>query len=278
MKATPAVACTVAVALWAAATPSAETPAGFPWPNGARAAVALTYDDGVDVHLDNVAPDLEAAGLRGTFYLPGSSESLRRRLSEWRALAGRGHELGNHAIFHPCLRDVPGGPRAWLRPEYALESYTVPQILDELQAANTTLLAVDGEAVRTLGYNCGDTTAGGESYVDAARPLFLAARIGEDRIADDVRALDPMLVSSWMVRDVSGAEMIAFVGRAIEAGGLAVFRFHGVGGGHDINVSREAHRELVAWLAARRQAIWTDTFKRVMTHVVAEQKRMATPR
>ena len=257
---------------------AADPPGPFPWPNGARAAVVLSYDDGVDAHLDHVAPDLEAAGLRGTFFVPGHSESLAKRLPEWRALAARGHEIGNHAIFHPCLRAVPQGGRDWVRPEYALESYTVPQMVDEVQAANTTLLALDGETVRTLGYNCGDTTAGGRSYVDAARPLFLAARIGEDRIVADVRALDPMLVPSWMVQDVSGEEMIAFVKKAVDASGLAVFMFHGVGGGHSIDVSREAHRQLIDWLAANRQTVRTDTFRSVMTHVTAEQKRVAPPR
>ena len=257
---------------------AANPPTPFPWPNGAKAAVVLSYDDGVDIDLDHVAPDLEAAGFRGTFFVPGNSESLAKRLPEWRALTARGHELGNHAIFHPCLRTPAGLPaRDWLRPEYALESYTVPRMIDELRAANTTLLAVDGETVRTLGYDCGDTTAGGTSYVDAARPLFLAARIGEDRIVADVRALDPMLVPSWMVQGVSGEEMIAFVKKAVDASGLAVFMFHGVGGGHSIDVSREAHRQLIDWLAANRQTVWTDTFRSVMMHVTAEQKRMGPP-
>jgi hypothetical protein len=87
-----------------------------------------------------------------------------------------------------------------------------------------------------------------------------------------------MLVPSWMVRDVSGAQMIAFVEKAVEAGGLAVFMFHGVGGGHDIDIPRASHLEHVAWLAAHRQTVWTDTFRRVMTHVVAEQKRAAAVR
>jgi peptidoglycan/xylan/chitin deacetylase (PgdA/CDA1 family) len=269
----------VGLVLWVSAAPRAGAldapPRPFAWPNGAKAAVVLSYDDGVDVHLDHVAPDLEAAGLRGTFFVPGHSESLARRLPEWRALATRGHELGNHAIFHPCLRSVPGGGRDWVRPEYALESYTVERIRAEVAAMNTTLLAVDGEAARTFAYNCGDTTAGGQSYVETLRPIFLAARVGEDRIVADVRALDPMLVPSWMVQGVSGEEMIAFVGKAVDAGGLAVFMFHGVGGGHSIDVSRGAHQQLVAWLAAKRPAVWTDTFKRVMTHVVTEQKRPA---
>jgi hypothetical protein len=161
--------------------------------------------------------------------------------------------------------------------EYELEGYTVERLRDEIAAMNTTLLAIDGETVRTLAYNCCDTTAGGQSYVDAIRPLFLAARAGEDRIAADVSALDPMLVPSWAATDVTGAQLIAFAQQAVAAGGLAVFQFHGIGG-EWISVSREAHRELLAWLAANRQTVWADTFKRVMTHVTAEQKRLTNPR
>jgi sialate O-acetylesterase len=266
-------------AAWAVPVAAADAPRPFAWPGAEKAAVVLTYDDGVDVHLDHVAPDLDAAGLAGTFFVPGHSESLVKRLAEWRALAEHGHELGNHAIFHPCLRKPASGPeRQWVKPEYALESYTVERIRSEVAAMSTTLLAVDGEAVRTLAYNCGDTTAGGESYVDAVRPLFLAARAGEDRIVADPRSLDPMLVPSWMVLNASGDEMIAFVRKAIDASGMAVFMFHGVGGGHSIDVSREAHRQLLAWLAAHRETVRTDTFRSVMTHVVAEQKRLAPPR
>jgi peptidoglycan/xylan/chitin deacetylase (PgdA/CDA1 family) len=267
--------------VWSLVLASA-VPAGaadsFPWPNGAKAAVVLTYDDAMDTHLDHAVPDLDAAGLEGTFFVPGHSESLAKRLPEWRALAVRGHELANHAIFHPCLRKPASGPeREWVKPEYALEGYTVERIRDEIAAMNTTLLAIDGETVRTLAYNCCDTTAGGRSYVDAVRPLFLAARAGEDRIATDVGALDPMLVPSWAATNVTGAQLIAFAQKAVDAGGLAVFQFHGIGG-QWISVSREAHQELLAWLAANRQTVWTGTFKRVMTNVTAEQKRAGTSR
>ena len=111
-----------------------------------------------------------------------------------------------------------------MEPEYALESYTVERIRDEIAAMNTTLLALDDEAIRTLAYNCCDTTAGGQSYVDAVRPLFLAARAGEDRIAADVIALDPMLVPSWAARS-DWRPVIAFAQEALDAGGLAVFQF-----------------------------------------------------
>jgi hypothetical protein len=86
-----------------------------------------------------------------------------------------------------------------------------------------------------------------------------------------------MLVPSWAATNVTGAQLIAFAQKAVDAGGLAVFQFHGIGG-QWISVSREAHRELLAWLAANRRTVWTDTFKRVMTHVTSEQKRPGTPR
>jgi peptidoglycan/xylan/chitin deacetylase (PgdA/CDA1 family) len=196
-------------------------------------------------------------------------------MPEWRALATRGHELGNHALFHPCLQDPPGGgDRSWVSDDYALERYSIDRIRDEAAVMNTLLHALDGQSVRTFAYNCAETSAGGASYVDALRPLFLAARIGDDVIVEDVHDVDPFLVPSWAVENASGAEMIAFVEKAVNAGGLAVFMFHGIGGEH-IPVSREAHRELLAWLASHRDLVWTDTFRNVMTHVVEQHRSLS---
>jgi peptidoglycan/xylan/chitin deacetylase (PgdA/CDA1 family) len=277
MKATPPLSVVAAFTLVGAAALafSAEPSGSIPWPKGARAAVVLTYDDGMDAQLDHAAPDLDSVGLKGTFYVHLASPSLAKRLPEWRALGLRGHELANHAIFHPCLKTDPkGGTRDWVRPEFALENYTVERIRDEAAAMNTMLWALDGERTRTFAYNCTETSAGGRSYVEALRPLFLAARIGDDRIVEDVRGQDPHLVPSWAVEGTSGPQMIAFAQRALDRGGLAVFQFHGVGG-QWISVSREAHRELLQWLADRRDTVWTDTFRNVMSHVVAEQRKPA---
>lgn len=263
-------------ALVAAAALLVSAQDGFRWPNGARAGVALTYDDGVNAHLDNAMPDLEARHLRGTFYVPGSSRSLAQRLEEWRAAARRGHELGNHSIFHPCLRvDVKGRERTFVTPERNLDNYTVRRLSDELSANNTLLQAVDGQRVRTYAYTCSDVTAGGVPYIDALRPLFPAARGGEDEVVvTDLRALDLHHVTSWMVAKVSGEAMINFVKKAVDAGGWAVIMFHGVGGGHGINVDREAHQQLLAWLDQNRKLVWTDTFLKVTQHIAAERQRL----
>src|ERR1017187_10539301 len=98
----------------------------FRWPGGAKAAVALTYDDGVDADLDHAIPDLDARNLRATFYVPGSSASLSKRMEEWRTAARRGHELGNHTLFHPCLTRIPGEERTWVTPDYT--AYRMPRV------------------------------------------------------------------------------------------------------------------------------------------------------
>ena len=69
----------------AAAGLEADGKPAFSWPGGARAAVSLAYDDGLDSHLDIALPALNRYGFKGSFYLTLSSTAVRDRLEEWRA-------------------------------------------------------------------------------------------------------------------------------------------------------------------------------------------------
>ena len=64
-----------------------DAPPPYPWPNGARAAVSLAYDDALPTHLDTAIPALDRHGLRGSFYLVLSADTVRTRLADWRAAA-----------------------------------------------------------------------------------------------------------------------------------------------------------------------------------------------
>ncbi len=186
---------------------------------------------------------------------------FKNRVDEWRALAAAGHELGNHTLFHPCF----GDKFDWVKPEYDLNSYTFEQLLAELRTANTLLKAIDGKEDRTFAYTCTNTSINGVSFVDSIRPLFPAARGGGD-IPETMKGLDVYDVPSWGVIDPTGDELIAYVKDAVEKGTMAVFMFHSVGGGY-LNVSAEAHEELLKYLAQNRQSIWSDTFMNVMNYV-----------
>ncbi|MGI4732288.1 MAG: polysaccharide deacetylase family protein [Janthinobacterium lividum] len=70
------------------------------WPNGRGGAVSLSYDDGLDCHLDLAMPALEQRGLKGTFYV--TMRNIAHRLADWERVSSRGHELGDHTMSHPC--------------------------------------------------------------------------------------------------------------------------------------------------------------------------------
>jgi len=71
----------------------------------------LTYDDALNGQLDYTIPQLDSVGLKGTFFCTGNSPCLYRRIDNWRKAAKNGHELGNHALFHPCLGNRPDGTK-----------------------------------------------------------------------------------------------------------------------------------------------------------------------
>lgn len=259
------------LALAAAPTPTAA-PAAFAWPQGQQAAVSLSYDDALDSQLDHAVPALDRHGLKASFYLTLSSPVLARRLPEWRALAANGHELGNHTLFHQCQRSRPG--RDWVTPERDLDHTSAAQMLEQVRVGNAMLQAIDGRTERTFTLPCGDRLASGVDYLPMLRDDFVAIKAGEGGVVADMRALDPFAVGVTAPADATGAELIALVEQARASGTMINFTFHGIGGDH-LAVSTQAHEELLAYLAAHRQQVWTDTFLNIMVHVKQQQARPA---
>lgn len=226
------------------------------WPNGAKGAVVLTYDDALTSQLDHAVPALDAAGLKGTFFLANVKQA---DVPRWRAAAAAGHELGNHSIFHACAAATfPADPR------YTSEAYTVPSLLKEIEQQNVLLTALDGKARHGFAAPCGQTSAGGADYVEALRAAGLVdyLRGASASPADpraDVSRMDAMRIPArGFPDDVTGPALIAFAEEARAGGGMAVFVFHGVAGDY-LQVSDAAHRELIAWLAANRKDLWVTT-------------------
>jgi peptidoglycan/xylan/chitin deacetylase (PgdA/CDA1 family) len=236
----------------------------FAWPEGRRAAITLTYDDAIPVSdLDVAVPQLDKAGLKGTFFLMG--KAMRPEdAPRWHAAAAAGHELGNHTVNHPCLRGTFDMPV-----QYNSESYSVDVLLAEIRTMNTLLTALDGRKEHAFATPCGQTTAGGQDYLAPLIASGMATFI-RDAATMPSSAHGPKVLGEGFV-GTSGADMIAWVRKVEDAGGLGVIVFHGVGGDY-LSVSAEAHRQLLDYLAAHRDRIWTTTYSEAMKRATEPSK------
>jgi peptidoglycan/xylan/chitin deacetylase (PgdA/CDA1 family) len=244
-------------------------PPAFHWPHGERAAVSLAYDDAIDSQLDHAVPALDRVGLKGSFYLTLSSPSLARRLPEWRALAAHGHELGNHTLFHQCSHAVQG--HEWVTPENDLDHIPAAAMAAQVRLGNTMLQAIDGRTERTFTLPCGDRLAAGTPYLPLVAAEFVAIKAGDGGVVPDMATLDLKAVGVTAPVGLSGPQLIALVQAAEARGTLINFTFHGIGGDYLVT-STQAHDELLAYLAAHRDRVWTATFLDIARHVAATRK------
>ncbi len=240
--------------------------AQFSWPNGTKAAVVFTYDDGLDCHLDVAVPHLDEFGFKGTFFCTGNSQSLNKRMDEWRNIVKNGHEIGNHTLFHPC----DGLTFDWVKPEYDLSRYSPDQILAELKTANTLLKAVDGYDKRTFAFTCSNYVAGGEDFSDKIKSLFVAARC-DGQIPENMKNYNVYKTPSWGVENPTAEQLISYVNEAKGKGTIAIFMFHSVGGGY-LNVGAEEHRSLLKYLSENRNDFYIGTFLEVMQYIKENRK------
>jgi peptidoglycan/xylan/chitin deacetylase (PgdA/CDA1 family) len=217
-----------------------------------KCAVVLTYDDALNVHLDNAIPLLDSLKFKATFYLPGFSPSIKERSRAWAEAAREGHELGNHTLFHPCEGKAQG--REWVKPEYNLSTYTSQRITDEILMTNVLLELINGKSKRTFAYPCGDMKAGDSSYVSLIRNNFTAAR-GVQAKMQKIDEIDLFDICCFMINGQTGNELTDLVKKAVQTNSLLVFLFHGVGCEHDINVSLPAHRQLLFFLEQNENQI-----------------------
>ncbi|MEO8172511.1 MAG: polysaccharide deacetylase family protein [Sediminibacterium sp.] len=229
---------------------NAQTPKTW---NGKQAAVALTYDDAIDIDLDNVAPALDSFGLKGTFYIIGSSPAVSKRINAWRKVAATGHELGNHTSFHPCDGQRPG--RTFVTVDTDLSKYTISRMTAETRFTNTLLNSIDGKTERTFAFPCGDKMIGNDNYYDAVKQDFVAAR-GVRGALQPIDSVDLTDINCYSINGQNAGYMINLVKKAKETHTLLVFLFHGVGGGHSLNVALGEHTKLLQYLKSQEKEIW----------------------
>jgi peptidoglycan-N-acetylglucosamine deacetylase len=239
-----------------------------PW-NEKKCAVVLTYDDAIDQHLDNAIPVLDSLGLKATFYVTAFSSSVQKRLNDWKNLATKGYELGNHTLYHPC---IGGKGREWVSKEYDMNNYTVRRMVDETRMTNLFLQALDGKTKRTFAFTCGDMKIGDSSFINAMKNDFIAARAVRNEM-HKINEVDLYNVDCYMVNNHSYEQMKEWVDKAMQTNSLLVILFHGVGGGNGLDVSLSAHRDLLKYIKANEKDIWIAPMVEVVEYIKTVQAK-----
>jgi peptidoglycan/xylan/chitin deacetylase (PgdA/CDA1 family) len=256
-----------------------------------RARVTLTFDDGLDSHLDRVIPMLDERGLVGTFFTHVGSDNFAKRSRQWAEAARKGHELGNHTIFHPGI-----STKSWVTPGLALEQYSLDRMQRELVVANQILSMVDGESHRSFAYPCGNCwlgtppvairvlrrmglentrlktfaerlgfsiRSGSLDYSQIVRSMFVGARIGSINPSQ----LSPMPADWYRVPAIVGDgarhdELWRAVSLAKELGAWVTFVFHDIGTRGQLSVDTDDFARFLDWVASDPN-VKTYTFREV---------------
>lgn len=249
---------------------SAKGQQGFKWPENKKAAIVLTYDDALQSQLNIALPQLDSFDFKGTFFL--TANLGEKDIAEWRNAAKRGHELGNHTLFHPCRSSVIKSES-----RYQSENYNAAIILREISIMNNLLSAIDNKSNRTYAFPCSETSVGGKDYVDtlAHSNVIKYARSGGDSnsIITDFKHLNKFVVPSWgFGYNPDATQLVSFAKKVQQAGGLGVYMFHGVGGDY-LQVSADAHRKLLQFLNDQQKEIWVTTFQEVLDYLINNKSK-----
>ena len=260
----------IPVAMSVGCSPQTPTSAqtSFAWPQGARAALSLTFDDARESQLDVGVPLLAEHDARVTFYL--TANDMRGRGDAWKRAAAAGHELGNHTLVHPCSGNFP-----WARAR-ALEDYTLDRMRTELVEANRQIAAATGVTPVTFAYPCGQTFVGRAdrvvSIVPLVHELFLAGRGWLDEGPNDPAFVDRAQLFGYPMDDVTFADVKPALDDAIARGQWLVLAGHDIGEGPGRQVTRVSMlRELLTYARAPSRGVWVETVARVAEHVKRPQ-------
>lgn len=216
-------------------------PAQSPWPEGARAAVSLTYDGARDAHLGFVAEDLAHYGLRGTFFLDVAR--ALDRMPQWRQAFERGHEIGNGCLFEAA------------DPDGALGRWTREMVFAEIEAAREFLDEQFPALDRSFAFPFGSPRcAAGADYRDVVEASGYVARSGiEGFNAPSSCALSYLRMIP--AAGLSAEEVVTLAQIGVRASAWLIFAFGDFGEGSELCCAR-AHRELTRWLWQTGADVW----------------------
>lgn len=260
----------VVLALLVGGAASASPPgAAFPWPEGARAALSLSFDDARASQVEGGTALLDRHGVKATFFVVPSA--VEPRLAGWKEAVAAGHEIANHSLTHPCSGNFP-----WAR-QKALEDYTLEKMRNELVEANRRIGELLGAAPETFAYPCGQTFVGRgldtTSYVPLVAGLFVAGRGWLGEAPNDPAFCDLAQLSGIEMDGKEFEEILPVLVSAREAGAWVVLAGHEIGPPGRQTTRAATLEKLLPWARDPANGYWCAPVGTVAKYVRARRGR-----
>lgn len=235
------------------------------WPQDRASAISLSFDDGINTHLDVVGPMLKKHHLNATFFVTTGMGPWEKRKAEWKELADEGNELANHTVHHPCM--LPQ-----ITPHS--QDYTPEMMEAEIrEAAQEISKVVPKQRGLTFAYPCGNMSFGKppDEVKNAALYLryvsahaFGARAVGQGGAnPDELNVLAINDLGATAGKDIPG--LLDLAQPALRSHNWGVYCFHGVGGDW-LSITKESLEGLTDYLE-RHPEIWTATFGDVLRYI-----------
>jgi len=240
-----------------------EIKKAFPWPDGKRVAVSLSFDDGRPSQVDRGLDVLNPTGVKVTFFVV--PENVKKRLDGWKRAVASGHEIANHSLTHPCTGNFP-----WSS-QNALEGYSLEKMSQQLDDANAEIQSLLGVRMVTFAYPCGQKFVGRgrqlKSYVPLIGEKFLVGRGFMDEYFNDPAFVDMAQAGGTVSDDLDYIQLVKLISQAAAQGAWIIFAGHDIGEKGFQVTDATALTALCKYMQEPANGVWVDTVEKIGRYV-----------
>ena len=249
---------------------AAPKPAAFPWPDGNRAAVSLTFDDACASQITTGIPVLDNHGVKATFYV--NTWGVEGHEDDWKKAIARGHEIGNHSLTHPCSVNY-----AFSR-KNALEDYTLERMEKDILDASAGIEKDLRVRPKTFAYPCGQMFVGRgancQSYVPLVAKHFIAGRGSHSGTVNEPMRSDLARLAAIDI-DAGGLPRLKeLVDLAVASGGWLILFGHEITPKAQGGLSVRTLESLCRYMLKLDKGVWVDTVANIATYVLDARKKV----
>jgi peptidoglycan-N-acetylglucosamine deacetylase len=223
------------------------------WPNGAKVAVSLSFDDARLSQPDAGIPMLDSFGVKATFYL--NPAPMRERLEGWRKAVAAGHEIGNHSTTHPC-----SGNFFWVGKGNELENFTIEKMRKNLLECNKILKDELGVDAKVFAYPCGQKFVGRgknlKSYVPLIAEMFSSGRGWLEELDNDPMFCDYAQLAGREMDGKTFEEIQALIDNAKDHNDWLLLAGHEMGEDGSQTTRISMLRKLIAYSKDPANGVW----------------------